>query len=143
MIEKLEKLIKECNDEYELLLVQTSVDDFVRYVNTVIDYAVKIPIAQESFRYDRDRLIAEIERYDHARHYAHEAAIAGCSSLNRLCELKGVEPIAQVNTEDRHEVARFVGDFINEIYNDCVRGGMDRAVELAKEAPYPQFKIER
>lgn len=143
MLKELKELMHKCDDEYERMLIQNSVDSFVGYVNSVIDYAVKIPIAQESHAYDRDRLITEIQQLDHTRHYAHEAAISGCTSLNRLCELKGVEHIAKINTENREEVAQFVGNFVNEMYNETIRGGMDRAVEEAKEQHYPRYEIER
>ena len=146
-IEKMDEIVKCCSDEFDFKLIEMSIDSFKDYVNSVVDYAVKIPLVRERYSYDLDRVKDEIKRFDQIRHDAHEAAIASLTSLNRFCSAHNLEKLSDVNTNDRYQVAEFVGNFVNQVYNDTIKGGMDKAVEFAQERGdeyrYPKYEIER
>jgi hypothetical protein len=52
---------------------------------------------------------------DTDRHLTHNIVIDACRQLNSLCDRYGLEHICP-ETEDRHEIAKFVGKLVNENY---------------------------
>lgn len=146
-ISKIKEMAKNCQDNLDYDYLELCIDSFKDYANTVIDYATKIEIVKERYSGDIDAKKDAIIRYDTARHNAHEAAISSVAGLNRFCERNNLEPFVKINVNNRHEVAEFVGNFVNQVYNDTIRGGMDKAVELAQERGdtyrYPKYEVER
>lgn len=113
---------------------------FPDYANVVIRQQAMIPIWQA--RYDGQELRDRISEIDTTRRNMHEAAIASANMLNRMCAKNGLEPFFEGDTNDRHAVADFVGDYVNEVYNHGIgktdgQGreltGMERAVHQRRE----------
>lgn len=56
----------------------------------------------------------------------------------------GLEPFADIDTSDRYEVAEFVGDFVNDLYNHGIRGKKGQSFDTAtygKQKTYDEKKI--
>ena len=114
-------------------MVEMLLDAYVDYVNTVVKYVYQMDILKVSL--EGEQLRCEIERLDHRRHDAHEAAIASCTALNRLSLSLGLPEFAPIDTSDRHQVADFAGQFVLELYFGEI-GGMEKAVEFSGGKPY-------
>ena len=54
----------------------------------------------------------------------HNCAIDSVNILNRMSKKFGLPPFADINTEQREEVADFCGAFVNQVYNKGI--GKDR-----------------
>lgn len=123
-------------DDAMLEAVAQQLDFFPRYVDAVIDYAVKGSMLKESCASFEQRR-AELERLDVSRRKAHDAAIAAVGVINRFCDAYHVEHLTDVDTTDRNAVANFVGNFVLEIYMGEINGkGMDEAVQKADGKQY-------
>lgn len=112
---------------------------FPKYVNAVIDYIIQNEMIKcSSASFDQRR--HEIEAIDVARKLAHDAAISAITTLNRWCDMFGIERLADVDTTDRYAVADFVGDFVLELYKGEINGkGMDHAVAEANGEHYDKI----
>lgn len=100
------------NDAYEVL--ESSLFSLVDYQNTVIRMTSMMTIWRA--RYDGQELRDRITDIDQRRRIAHEHAITNCNILNRVCDAYGVEPIVDIDTSDRYQVADFAGKFCAEVY---------------------------
>lgn len=98
---------------------------FPQYANAVINEQITTPIIHS--RYDGEELRNRIAELDTVRRNAHESAIGSLNILNRISAKHGLEPFAAIDTKDRHAVAEFVGQYVNELYNEGINGGMDAA----------------
>ena len=114
----------DAEDAYES--IGTALDSFTNYANTVIHQQHMLPIYYARFEGQdlRDKIMSD----DSRRKIAHDNAIAYVGFMNRLSDRLGLEPFADVDTNDRHEVARFIGDFVNETYNNGISGGMKKTI---------------
>lgn len=101
-------------------------DAFPAYVNAVVRMETMMPIWRA--RYDTQEFQDSVQRIDTERKHAHDAAIASVNILNRMSKSLGLEPFAEVDTNDRHAVAEMVGNYVNEVYNHGI-GGFDQAVK--------------
>lgn len=101
---------------------------FPDYANVVVRQQTMIPIWNA--RFDGQELRERVSEIDRQRHNAHEAAIASVNILNRMCQKNGLEPFFEGNIADRYEVADFVGDYVNEVYNHGIGKTDDRGREL-------------
>ena len=128
-------------DKIMLDAVEMQVNYFTGYVNSVIDYVIKGEIVRHSgASYDQVR--AELEKLDVNRKIAHDGAISAVTTINRLCDMYGVEHLPDVDTSDRYAVANFVGNFVLEVYKGEINGkGMDQAVEDAKGRHYDTIRM--
>ena len=106
----------------------TTIDDclssMVNYQNSVITMEFRIPIVR--MRYDGDALRDAIQNMDATRRAAHESAIVKCRMLNRISAAYGCGNVIPVNTDDRYEVADFIGVFCDEMFRS---GQSNRARE--------------
>lgn len=91
-----------------------ALDSFATYQNSVIHMTIMQPIIYA--RYEGQDLRDKISDMDSHRRSAHESAIANINMLNRICKAYGVEEFANINTQDRYQVADFVGQYCAEIY---------------------------
>lgn len=101
---------------------------FVNYFNKVCDHMIKGEIAHQMFhagKLSRENMLFQIERLDGNRRSAHDMAAVACTQINRLCDTYQVQPFCP-DTTDRHEVAEFVGRFVQEVYQDGIK---DRSLE--------------
>lgn len=120
------------DDAYDTL--ERALVSFPDYANTVIRMQIMMPIWRN--RYDGEELRDRISDIDSTRHIRHEAAISGISVLNRLSRIYGLEPFADIDTNDRYAVADFVGSYISEIYEDGTKHSMDSLTkDSTKEYP--------
>lgn len=128
-------------DKIMLDAVEMQVNYFTGYVNSVIDYVIKGEIVRRSgASYDQVR--AELEKLDVNRKIAHDGAISAVTTINRLCDMYGVEHLTDVDTSNRYAVADFVGNFVLEVYKGEINGkGMDQAVEDAKGRHYDTIRM--
>lgn len=88
---------------------------FPEYANIVISIQQRTPML--SLRYDGEELREITMNLDTNRRICHDAAIASISGLNRICEMHELPKYADINTNDRQEVARFVGKYVAELYD--------------------------
>lgn len=105
---------------------------FPRYCETVCSMHNEIKMIQFSFsspEVTRER----IESVDLRRHNAHEAAIASMKAINRMRTYYHVPQFAEIDTDDRYQVADFTAKFCAEMYNMPEVRSMD---EFAAEHPY-------
>ena len=100
-------------------------DNFISYANTVITQQVMTPIWKA--RYDGEEFRSKISDIDRTRRMEHDAAIGGVNILNRMCEKLGLEPFADIDTNDRYAVADFIGTYVNEVYNKGIGKTLDSA----------------
>lgn len=89
---------------------------FTNYGSIVIRMETMMPIWKT--RCSGADYADRVSNIDRQRHNAHEAAIVNIRLLNRLSESYGLPPFADINTDDRHAVAGFIGQFMAEIYAD-------------------------
>lgn len=101
---------------------------FPDYANVVIREQTMLPIW--AARYEGQEYRDRVSEIDTRRHNCHEAAITGVNMLNRMCARHGLEPFFDGDTNDRHAIADFVGDYVNEIYNHGIGKTDDRGREL-------------
>lgn len=131
-----------------------TVDHIIRFaynaINRWVDYFVNVfyqVIGTETDRalwnigsIDGEELRRRTEERDNSRRKAHNLAIQACAQINRLCDKYGIEKICP-ETDDRHVVAEFIGQFIQEIYQDGITNSghsFDDAFEYAKEHGLPK-----
>ena len=128
----------DAEDAYES--IGTALDSFTNYANTVIHQQHMLPIYYARFEGQdlRDKIMSD----DSRRKIAHDNAIAYVGFMNRLSDRLGLEPFADVDTNDRHEVARFIGDFVNETYNNGISGGFDAAT-YQRNTEYEKDHVKR
>lgn len=100
---------------------------FTDYVNVVIREQVMTPIWRQ--RCEPEELKDNIEAIDRQRRITHDACIANVNVLNRISGMVGLPPFADIDTSDRYAVADFIGDYVNEVFNGGIHGGMDAAVK--------------
>lgn len=72
----------------------------------------------------------------------HDGAIASVNILNRLSNNLGLEPFADIDTNDRHEVAKFIGEFIGETYNIGINNP-NKEVVYQQEQEYDDKVIKK
>lgn len=89
---------------------------FLSYVTTVDMCETRITIAYN--RMEGEDLRDAIQTIDAGRHAAHEAAIVGCSILNRMAAANNFAPIFTGNVDDRLQVADFCLEFTVEIFKN-------------------------
>lgn len=118
--------------------VSEQLEKFPQYTNIVIREQIMMPIWR--FRYDGEELRDKIQDIDQKRKIAHDSAIASVNILNRLSKNLGLEPFADIDTNDRHEVANFVGQYVNEVYNKGIGNTFDDATH-EKTEEYDTKKI--
>lgn len=97
-----------------------AMSSFVDYQNHVINMSILQPTIYA--RYDGEELRDKIQNLDSTRKIKHDSAIANANMLNRICDKYGVAPLVPVNTQDRYEIADFIGQFCSEIYEENKSG---------------------
>ena len=98
------------NDEDNELVefIADQVDVFRKYVNSVVEMEIRIPVARFRFA----------ERLDTNRRKIHERAIDSCRILNRLCDKMGLEAFYPRDLEDRYQVADFCWEIVSELFRN-------------------------
>lgn len=141
MLNKIKKLfIAMKGDDVMLNAAVEQFSYFTGYVNAVIDYVIKGEMLRASGA-SFDQLRDGLERLDVTRKMCHDGAITAVNTINRLCDMFGVERLTDVDTTDRYAVADFVGNFVLEIYKGEIDGkGMDQAVAEANGKPYDKIE---
>lgn len=96
-------------------MVGDSLKAFGRYVMSVYEMETRITMLR--FRCnDTAEFQAEVTNLDRNRKLAHDAAIACCTSLNRIAKRLGVEAVCP-DTEDRYVIADFCADITMEFFH--------------------------
>jgi len=103
---------------------------FPDYVNNVVNYTTRMPIIYATM--EGQELRDAVMDLDRSRKTAHDTAIVGLSMLNRISDMLGEEPFAEVDTSNRQAVADFCGQYVNETYLLGIGGSMDKTVEKNK-----------
>ncbi len=111
--EKYEKLIKASGDDADFVADQ--MDNFRRYVNSVVEMEIRLPLLRMrcSSIEDYQEKVMELDK---KRRSSHECAIDSCNILNRLSEKLGLPAFFEGDTNDRYEVADFCLQVINELF---------------------------
>lgn len=112
---------------------------FVKYANVVIQQQIMQPVWAK--RYEGQEYRDKVKEHDTKRKIAHDYAISSIDVLNRISKGMGIGKFADVDTSDRHAVAAFIGNFMNEIYNKGI-GGSDDAFEKTEQYDENKMKVE-
>lgn len=143
-IQSLAKAIAAGDDEFKQEDMEFFVERlnmFVNYFNVVYDYVVSEEVNRALYdmdRISREDLIFRLENKDQKRRLVHETAISACAQINRLCDMYHVPQFCPV-TQDRYEIAEFIGQFTHDIYQSNIsltkyrQNVMDEVVNIAKE----------
>lgn len=102
-------------------------ESFPTYANVIIREQIMIPIWHQ--RYEGADFREAVQGLDHTRRIMHDGAVTNLNILNRMSNALGLEPFADIDTKDRYAVADFVGQYVNEMYNNGAKGGLDEAVK--------------
>lgn len=109
------------NDADALDLIQKAVVSMADYVREVCFFETRMSVLSDTKQYSGEELRSEKERIDQKRHDAHESAISGVKLLNRLAEMKGLDPIFCGDITNRYEIADFCGKCVAEIFEKRTR----------------------
>ena len=126
-------------DADNIEFLESRLDTFRIYVNAVTSMEYRIPILK--FKMEGESLRDVIMELDKSRKICHDNAIATCSAFNRISEQLGLEPFFEGDTNDRHQVAEFAGEFVNELYqqgispcrNSIPQNEIIRSLQFVKE----------
>lgn len=113
---------------------------FPDYVNIVVQEQTMMPIWRA--RLEPEEFREHVTEIDRRRKNTHDVAIDSVNMMNRFSKALGLEPFAEVNTNDRHAVAEFVGQYVNQVYNHGI-GGFDEAVKQAQRSGYARSRQDR
>lgn len=119
------------NGEFIINFVYERTGKFVNYFNKVYEDTAGTTRDRTLFaagRLSQEDLQYNIERRDSARRSAHEMAIAACQQINRQCQANGIPNICP-DTSDRYEIANFIGDFIQDVYQEGIGKGKEQEKE--------------
>ena len=109
-------------------------NNFPTYVMAVVRYDNSVSLAGATL--DGEAFRDSVTIVDRNRKMSHDCAIDAVNMLNRAFTAAGVEPFADIDTANRHEVADFAGRFTIEAFDRQIYGeayAMDRAVKNVKE----------
>lgn len=147
-LEKQNAIIQKLHDtNYELFdgdkdealdTLETELTAFPEYANVVIREQIMVPIWRE--RCEPEEFRENVQNMDTRRRDAHDNAITSVNVLNRISSKLGLEPFADIDTNDRHAVAEMVGQYTNELYNNGIGGSFDDAV-YDKKQEYDTKKV--
>lgn len=104
----------DAKDAYETLT--SAMESLVNYQNSVIAMETQIKFLR--FVKEGQDFRDAVQQLDTNRRYKHDAAIANLNILNRICDAYETERICPVDTSDRHEAAKFIGEWCNEMYQN-------------------------
>lgn len=155
IIEREKALLKKLHDtNYEffdndkedaLRFIEDKLSSFVKYSNIVIKEQIMTPIW-------RDRLEGQdyrdaITNIDRQRRITHDSCIGSVNQLNRMSAALGLEPFADIDTSDRYQVAEFIGQFVNEVYNKGIGNeqkgqAFDKATYVDMDAPKRRMEYD-
>ena len=114
--EKINRLIKECKDDADMLdIIQSDVLALGEYVTEVCSMEFSSILIRE--REEGEKLREDLEKCDQERHNAHERAIMGVKRLNRFAAMKGLSPIYEGDINNRYEIADFCSEVMNEYFD--------------------------
>lgn len=103
---------------------------FTDYANVVIRSQYMGPLWRATL--STEDYISRTENLDKERRMKHNCAIDSVNILNRMSKNFGLPPFADIDTEERNEVADFCGAFVNQVYNKGI--GKDRLFGNMHEA---------
>lgn len=151
-IEKIKRFVKAVTeqetdpDEIQFIL-ETFAEKayaFGRYCTAVYKMEIRMPVIRALYSEDIERLQNCIMSMDERRRMAHEAAITACSVINRLCDSYG-QPKICPETDDRYEIANFVGKFVYEVYLNGISGrvnGMNELTHVMQEGDIDKIQYK-
>lgn len=124
--------IAKANQDQDLVeFIGEQVNSFRKYVNSVVEMEIRIPVAR--FRMETEDFQRFVENLDSNRRKIHETAIDACRILNRVCGMMGLEVFYPGNLEDRYQVADFCLEVVSELFRD---GQHIDIQELAEKGEY-------
>ncbi len=121
------------NKDDALDYLGSALSSFPEYENSIINQKKLGPVIRE--QYEGQEVRDRISELDAARRVAHDMAIARLDGLNRIFKIHGLEPFADIDTEDRYTVAGFCADYVNEIYGTSIKRTPD--------GDMPEFSLEK
>lgn len=128
------KMLEIANENKDTELVEfigDQVNSFRKYVNSVVEMEIRIPVAR--FRMETEDFQRFVENLDSNRRKIHETAIDACRILNRICGMMGLEMFYPGDLEDRYQVA----DFCLKVVSEFFRNGQHIDIqELAENGEY-------
>lgn len=148
-LEKEQRLIQRLNetnyDQFDdkndaLTFLEQQLTAFSDYANIVIKEQIMIPIWKRNL--DIQDYQAKTQDIETKRQTFHNDAISAVNILNRVSANLGLEPFSTVDTNDRHEVAKFIGEFISETYNIGINNP-NKEVVYQQEQEYDDKVIKK
>lgn len=124
-----------------LNFVTDRLQTFPNYVNSVITEQMTIPMIR--FRVDDPEQQGQMRmQIDRNRRICHDAAIDSVNQLNRISVLHGLPVFADIDTKDRTAVQDFCGEYVNQVYNNGIHGGMYESVKN-RDREYDRSQISK
>ena len=124
MIKEYYELIRKIGDDgTSLRLLKEEISTFYIYVSKVCEYCSVVKTAE--YLYEGSAAAEAIMDIDKQRTACHNAAISACGIINRMCDKYEVKRFCPENTDDRHEAAKFAGEFVRALYLDGIGEGTD------------------
>lgn len=120
------------NQAEALTFVEERLASLSNYVNVVTREQIMLPIWRDEC--DTADFQENAMKIDEQRRIVHNAAIDAVNVLNRMCAKYGLPPFADVDTTDRRAVAKMIGDYASEVYNDGIRNGGREGASQGKHA---------
>ena len=144
-LENLFRVIRENNNVFhdcadDLELAEDAVNSFIDYFNAVVNMELRI-VSQRT-----DGISSYIFRQmDNERREMHNIAIEYCRLLNDLCQKYNTPKVCEINMNDRHAVAQYIGNTVNTIYMHGIESERtfdDLVSKYAHENPIRSFSAE-
>jgi len=114
----------DCIDD-DIDLVNKRFDSFRKYFNAVYEHVIgssTLLTMVHGGRIDVEKYQYQVSEYDNNRRMVHEAAIASCNIINRMCDLHNIDhlcPEAIIENGkcmNRGEIADFVGRYMYKVF---------------------------
>ena len=123
MLELLKFIKNKDTNKNDIKLIKDTINAFVSYTNMVID----MEIFTESIKEWSSTTEFILKKKDEERRFQHNLCISFCEKINELAEFYNYA--LYINTDNRHEVACFIGDTISKIYNKGIYRDMDEIIK--------------
>lgn len=114
-------------DEDMLSVIEDQMNNLASYVNAV--YAMEVQIQTLRFRLEGEEYRDAVTALDKRRRNAHEAAIAGCSILNRMAKMVNAEDMYDGDLDDRYAVADFCIKVVDELFHGRTKCSIDELLD--------------
>ncbi|MCR5118180.1 MAG: hypothetical protein K6B44_01000 [Lachnospiraceae bacterium] len=95
-------------------IIKSKLNCFMDYVGHVISTEVYKDIICSGCSNGTEEYM--YKKTDEYRSRCHDECIIACKRLNEICDSLGIDHFCNIDTDDRHEVAKFVGKTVTNMF---------------------------